>query len=110
MQNNDYVEDYLMHHGVPGQKWGVRRMKDKVKKQESKTKIAELKALESEYKKAEKEANKSDRKIQKEQQKATVQKGKNAAVAALGVIGLASLSAAIVKKFMVGGKAKIKSK
>lgn len=23
--NNDYVKDYLMHHGIKGMKWGIRR-------------------------------------------------------------------------------------
>lgn len=106
MENNDYKE--LYHHGVKGQKWGVRRMQDKMKKQESKTRIAELKALEAESNKATRELNKSDKKIRKEKQQETVQKGKNAATTALGVIGLATLSAVIVRKFMGRGKSAAK--
>ena len=92
--NNDYVKDYLMHHGVPGQKWGVRRLKEKAKKEEYKTKIAESKAKQAELNKVTKEFNKTER----EKHKETVRKGKEAASAALAGIGIFSLAVLAAKK------------
>lgn len=66
MNNNDYVQDYLMHHGVKGQRWGVRKAEDKLQIQKRKTKIAELKSLESASKRKEIENRKSPEQVSKE--------------------------------------------
>lgn len=36
MNNRNYYHDYLMHYGVKGMKWGVRRAEKKARRQEAK--------------------------------------------------------------------------
>lgn len=87
-QNNDYVEDYLMHHGVQGQKWGVRRANEKLQIQRKKTQLAELKALEAISEHQKKEAKKSSSDVNKEH----VKNGKRIAWNVLKVGSIAALT------------------
>ena len=98
---NDYVKDYLEHHGVKGQKWGVRRMDEKLQMQRKKTKIAELKALESAAKysgKSPKQQAKEESKASKEKTKAGVKNGKKITLAILGTAAFSSLVVAGIIK------------
>lgn len=91
---NDYVDDYLMHHGVKGQKWGVRRMNEKLQIQRDKTAIAELKALEATSKRQAKEAGKSSSQINKER----IANGKKKTLAILGMAAISTLTVGALLK------------
>ena len=110
---NDYIEyrkDCLVHHGIKGQKWGVRRLEEKLQKEKLKSKIAQEKQKQKDpyesqlefQKKSDKERLKFEEErheMDRQDAKEKTKNGKSIIKAILvgGVLATAAVSAIIVK-------------